>query len=96
MFWKKFRGIFMLGVGCITSPCCSPLIVPLALSLANGTPVAIWLSHRIGWIYGALTIISFASFILAVRWMQSHRGYTSRPANIPTHQHPLKVHDSDQ
>lgn len=59
----------MFGIACVASPCCTPLIVPLALSLLAGTPIAIWLSTYVGWIYGGLTLISIASFVLAYRWM---------------------------
>jgi hypothetical protein len=58
MFWNKFRGIFMLGLGCLTSPCCTPFVVPLVLAL------------RVGWVYGALTLVSILRFVLAIRWMQ--------------------------
>jgi hypothetical protein len=50
MYWNKFRGIFMLGLGCITSPCCTPLIVPSGLYLLGGTSLAAWLALRIGWV----------------------------------------------
>ena len=67
--WKKIRSGFMFGIACIASPCCTPLIVPLGLALLAGTPVALWLSANIGWVYGGLTLISIASFVLAYRWM---------------------------
>jgi hypothetical protein len=49
-FWPKIRSGLMFGVACITSPCCTPLIVPLGLALIAGTPLAAWLTHYIGWI----------------------------------------------
>ena len=67
--WKKIRSAVAFGVACIASPCCTPLIVPLGLALLAGTPVAVWLSANIGWVYGGLTLISIASFVLAYRWM---------------------------
>ena len=70
MFWNKFRGIFMLGLGCLTSPCCTPFVVPLVLTLLGGTPFAVWLALRVGWVYGALTLVSILRFVLAIRWMQ--------------------------
>ncbi|HET8841818.1 MAG TPA: hypothetical protein VFN35_10140, partial [Ktedonobacteraceae bacterium] len=42
-------------IACLASPCCAPLLVPLALTLIAGTPVALWLTSMLGWIYGALT-----------------------------------------
>jgi len=67
--WKKIRAGFMFVVAFVTSPCCTPLIVPLGLALLAGTPVAVWLSANVGWVYGGLTLISIASFVLAYRWM---------------------------
>ena len=67
--WKKIRSVFMFGLACITSPCCTPLIVPLGLALLAGTPVAIWLSANLGWVYGGLTLVSIASAVLGFRWM---------------------------
>lgn len=61
----------MLGLGCLTSPCCTPFVVSLGLSLLGGTPIAAWLALRIGWVYGGLTLVSIISFALTVRWMQS-------------------------
>lgn len=67
--WTQIRGGLMFGVACVTSPCCTPLIVPLGLVLLAGTPAAVWLSAYIGWVYGALTLISLVSFVLAFRWL---------------------------
>ena len=67
--WKKIRSGFMFVIACIASPCCTPLIVPLGLALLAGTPIAVWASANLGWIYGGLTLISIASFVLAYRWM---------------------------
>lgn len=66
--WKKIRAGLMFVVACFTSPCCTPLIVPLALALLAGTPIAVWLSANIGWVYGGLTLLSVVSFVLAARW----------------------------
>src|SRR5258708_6037083 len=38
---RNIRGGVMLGIACITSPCCTPLIVPIVLGLLGGTPVAL-------------------------------------------------------
>lgn len=70
MLWKKFRGGLMLGLACLTSPCCTPLIVPLGLALLSGTPVAAWLTYHTGWIYGGLTLVSAISLVLGIRWMR--------------------------
>ena len=67
--WKKIRSALAFGIACIASPCCTPLIVPLGLALLTGTPIAVWLSANVGWVYGGLTLISIASFVLAYRWM---------------------------
>ena len=68
--WKKIRGGVMFGVACITSPCCTPIIVPIAIALLAGTPVAVWLSAYIGWVYGGLTLLSVVSLVLGFRWMR--------------------------
>jgi hypothetical protein len=70
IMWKKIRSGVMFGIACVASPCCTPLIVPLGLSLLAGTPIAIWMSNHVGWVYGGLTLISIASFVLAYRWMR--------------------------
>lgn len=95
MFWKQFRGLLMFGLGCILSPCCTPLFVPLGLSLLGGTPVAIWLSYRLGWVYGALSLVSIASFILAYRWIKSTRKRDSQPVDITLIQHRKNVQEPD-
>ena len=66
---RNLRGIGMFIVACFTSPCCTPLIVPLLLALMAGTPVALWLTQNLGWVYGGLTLISVISFVLALRWI---------------------------
>jgi len=67
--WQKIRSGVMFGIACVASPCCTPLIVTLGISLLAGTPIAVWLSAHLSWIYGGLTLISIASFVLAFRWM---------------------------
>ena len=67
--WKKIRSGFMFVVACIASPCCTPLIVPLGLALLAGTPVAVWASANLGWVYGGLTLLSVVSLVLGLRWM---------------------------
>lgn len=67
--WFKLRGGAMFVIACIISPCCTPLYVPLALALLGGTPVAIWLTSNIGWVYGGLTLLSIVSLVLGFRWL---------------------------
>ena len=67
--WKKIRSGFMFGIACIASPCCTPLIVPLGLALVAGTPVAVWASAHLGWVYGGLTLVSIVSLVLGLRWL---------------------------
>ncbi len=78
-FGQKFQAIFMFLVGCITSPCCTPLVVPLGLTLLVGTPAAVWLGHNLGWVYGTLTLVSIASFVIAFRAFQASR--ENKPAD---------------
>ncbi len=78
--WKKIRSGLMFGVACITSPCCTPIIVPIALALLAGTPVAVWLSANVGWVYGGLTLLSVVSLVLGFRWMgQKNTSKASKP-----------------
>lgn len=71
-FWEKARGAVMLGVACITSPCCTPLIVPLMVALLAGTPFALWVTQNSGWVYGALTLVSVVSLLFGLRWSAQH------------------------
>ena len=68
--WKKIRSGLMFVIACVASPCCTPLIVPLGLALLAGTPVAVWASANLGWVYGGLTLLSIASLVLGLRWMR--------------------------
>lgn len=65
-WWSKTRPGFMLALACLTSPCCTPLLVPLLLFLLAGSPVALWLTAYVGWVYGALTVVSLLSLGLAM------------------------------
>jgi hypothetical protein len=67
--WQKIRGGVMFVVACITSPCCTPLLVPLVLSLIAGTPLAAWLGQNVGWVYGGLTLVSAVSLVVGLRWL---------------------------
>lgn len=64
---RKIRGGLLLGVGCVTSPCCTPLLVPLALTLLAGTPIAAFLTRYVGWVYALLTLVSLITLFLGVR-----------------------------
>ncbi len=66
---RNIGGILMLGIACITSPCCMPFVVPAMLALLAGTPVAVWLAHNVGWVYGGLTLVSLISMVLGLRWI---------------------------
>jgi Flp pilus assembly protein TadB len=67
--WQKIRSGVMFGVACMTSPCCTPILVPIGLALLAGTPVAAWVSANVGWVYGGLTLFSVISLVLGFRWM---------------------------
>ena len=58
----------LLGVACLTSPCCVPLIAPIILGLLAGTPLALWFTSHMGWMYGGLTLISAIGFLLLWRY----------------------------
>ena len=68
--WKKGRSGVMFGIACIASPCCTPIIIPIVIALLAGTPVALWMSANLGWVYGGLTLLSIISLVLGVRWMR--------------------------
>ena len=61
---RTLTGMLSLGVACLTSPCCVPLITPVILGLMAGTPAAVWLTVHMSWLYGALTLVSALSFTL--------------------------------
>lgn len=69
--WGEVRGMVLFGIACLTSPCCTPLIVPVILSLLAGSPLALWLGANIGWVYGGLTLMSIVSLIMALRWTKT-------------------------
>jgi hypothetical protein len=71
--WTKMRSGLLFGIACALSPCCTPLIIPILISLLVGTPAAVWMSANLGWIYGGLTAISVLSLVLALRWMGLRR-----------------------
>ena len=80
ILWQKIRGGVMFGLACLTSPCCTPLIVPLGLAFIAGTPVAAWLTHYIGWIYGGLTLVSIISLVLGWRWLRQKTSPQQSPS----------------
>ena len=52
----------------------------LGLASLAGTPIAVWASANLGWVYGGLTLVSIGSFVLAYRWM----GHANASAPTPT------------
>ena len=72
------RSGLLFVAACLTSPCCTPLFVPLGVALLAGTPLAFWLTPHLGWVYAALTIISVSSLILAVFSLRQRSGWSSR------------------
>jgi hypothetical protein len=62
--WMMMRSGLLFLVGCLTSPCCAPMLVPIGLTLLAGTPVAVFLTQYLGWVYGVLTVVSVGSFLL--------------------------------
>lgn len=82
---QEIRGGLMFVIACITSPCCTPLIVPVVLALLAGTPAAIWMSANLGLVFGALTLVSIVSFVMGLRWMNKRNKSQPviRVSNIP-------------
>lgn len=84
--WEKVRSSVLFGVACITSPCCTPLLVPLLIGLLAGTPSAALITQNVGWVYGLLTLLSVISLVLALRWMgkrNTAQASIVRPVNVP-------------
>jgi hypothetical protein len=73
----------LLGIACITSPCCTPLIVPVILALLAGTPVAVWLAQNVGWVYSGLTLVSVTSMVLGLRWVWRKFALPTPVASLP-------------
>lgn len=69
--WHSMHSGILFALACLTSPCCTPLIVPLGLSLLAGTPAALWLTQHGGWVYGVLTGISLLSAVLGLYGMRT-------------------------
>lgn len=65
--WKTIRSGLLFVLACLTSPCCTPLFVPLGLALLAGTPLALWLTAYLGWVYGAFTLVCVSSLVFAFR-----------------------------
>ncbi len=99
---QNIRGSILLGIACITSPCCTPFIVPVILGLLAGTPVAVWLAQNVGWVYSGLTLVSFASLVLGLRWAWQKLSLQTSPDNPPPktfakahpHSAPIVLHES--
>jgi hypothetical protein len=94
--WQPIRGVMMFVIGCVLSPCCTPLVVPLGLALFAGTPIAVWASLNIGWVYGGLTLLSVVSFILGWRWLQTQKSVAPTPPSSTANRAPqaIKMVDS--
>ena len=72
MFWQKIRSGTMLVISFITCPCHLPITLPLILALLAGTPVAVWLTQHVGWVYGVMTGVFFLSVnVVAFLWTGS-------------------------
>jgi len=82
MVWQKIRAGLMFGLACVTSPCCTPFIVPLGLALLAGTPAAVWLTHYLGWLYGGLTVVSIISLVLGLRWLGRNTSAKGAPLHF--------------
>lgn len=66
-FWKNVRSGLLFALACVTSPCCTPVLVPIVLALLAGTPLALWLTQYVGWVYGGLMVVCVVSLVFAVR-----------------------------
>lgn len=83
---KKIRGSIAFALACAASPCCTPIIIPALVLALAGTPFAFWINQNLGIVYGALTLISIISFVLAYRWLRppsNHQPKIVKLADIP-------------
>jgi hypothetical protein len=67
---ENIRNAGLFTIACITSPCCTPLLLPLVLSLFAGTSFAFWLTQHLAWVYGVLSLVSVLSLVLMFRKTQ--------------------------
>jgi hypothetical protein len=65
------RSGILFVLACLTSPCCTPIVVPLIFSLIAGTPATLWLTQHGGWIYGVLTGICVLCAALGIYWIRA-------------------------
>lgn len=91
--WTKIRSGVMFAIACVASPCCTPLIVPISLALLAGTPVAVWTSANLGWVYGGLTLLFVLSLVLGLRWL-NQKAETGTAKHKTTSQPFHKITDS--
>lgn len=84
---RKARAGLLLAVGCITSPCCTPLLVPLAITLLAGTPIAAILTRYVGWVYALLTLVSLVTLFFGIRhlWPLFSAQPAKRGGSVPDH-----------
>ena len=69
MFWQKIRSRIMFVISFITCPCHLVIVIPLALALLAGTPLAVWIAQYSGWIYGVMTGAFLLNLALGFIWM---------------------------
>lgn len=79
---RDVQSIVAFAIGCVTSPCCTLLYVPLVLLVFAGTPIAVWLGANLGWVYGALTLLSVLSFGLALWWRAKKPIFAERKIHV--------------
>jgi hypothetical protein len=61
----------MAAFAVITCPCHLPLVLPIILGVLAGTPIAVWITQHVGWVYGGMAIVFLVSLLLTLRWMGS-------------------------
>jgi len=69
MFWQQIRSGVMFVLSAITCPCHLPIVLPLVLALLAGTPVGVWVTQNVGWVYGGMTLLFFGSLALGFHWI---------------------------
>jgi len=66
---RRIASGVMFSIALITCPCHLPLILPFALVLLAGTPLAVWLTQNVGLVAGGMMFAFLTSLTLGfVGW----------------------------
>lgn len=89
MSWNHIRSGMMGALAVISCPCHLPLVLPIVLSILAGTPISIWITQHVGWVYGGMAIVFLVSLLLTLRWMGKPTATECKIAAKPDGSHPF-------